>query len=171
MEKHQPVITYLIGFLLLTLGLKFIGLINIESIEILSFLMIIFGISYVFLSFGENKKGVLFTSTVIFLSGVITYIVNNFEFFNSSLLLYPSFFLIIGIAFLMIYIDGNISLIYLAVSLLFLLVGLVLIFLRGNFKGSSFLSSLVNVTMIYWPIIFIAVIVYLLVLRGEKKRR
>lgn len=161
--------TYLAGFMLIALGLKFLGVIRISSIEILGFMMMIFGISYVFLSFGKNRKGLLFTSSVIFLVGVTVFLVNNFNFFNTSALLYPAAMFIFGISFLMVFIDGDTSLVYLIVSVAFFIMGVVITAIKGKLSLRVFFASLLEVAVSYWPVIFIVVVVYLLVLRIEHK--
>lgn len=171
MEKHQPVIIYLAIFLLASLVLKMTGLINVSSIELLAYMLIIFGISYVFLSFGNNRKGILFTATIIFLMGVSVYLFNNFEFFDPTRLIYPSLVFMMGIGFLMIYIDGGLGLGYLIVSLGLIIFGMVLTFIRGDFSGSSFFHSLISVAGKYWIIIIISILIFLLIIFQEKRRR
>jgi len=170
LEKHQPVIIYMAVFLLFSLLLRITGLIEIENLELLSYMLMIFGISYLFISFGRNRKGVLFTSTVIFLTGILMYLLSNFEFFVPSRMLYPSIIFIAGTAFLMIYIDGGLSKRYLFISTGLIVFSLILIFIRGDFKGSSFLNSLIIVAGKYWIILLLVIIIFLLIVSNEKKR-
>ncbi len=162
MEKHQSIISYLLILLLFLILLKITGFINIHSVELLGYVFIFFGLSYVFNSFGNRRKGVLFTSTIIFLVGVVLFIISNFEIQQQSKLIIPSFLLIIGIGLLMTYIDGNQLTYFLILSLLFIIAGIIITIIHGEITFHSFCSSFLGVTEKYWSVILISAGIFLL---------
>ena len=162
MEKHQSIISYLLILLLFLILLKITGFVNIHNIELLGYVFIFFGLSYVFNSFGNSRKGVLFTSTVIFLVGVVLFIISNFEIQQLSKLIIPSSLMIIGIGLLMTYIDGNQLTYIFILSLLFIAAGVIVTITNGGITFRSFYSSFLGVAEKYWPVLLIFVGVFLL---------
>ena len=162
MEKNQPIISYLLTLLFLLVLLKIIGIINIHNIELLGYVFIFLGLSYVFNSFGNNKKGVLFISTVVFFVGLVMFVISNFELQQISKLIIPSFLMIIGIGFLMTYIDGDQITIVFILSLLFITSGIIITISHGVVTITSFCLSFINVIEKYWPVLLIFAGVFLL---------
>jgi hypothetical protein len=155
MEKHQSIISYLLTLLLILILLKIFGIINIHNSELLSYVLIFGGLSYVFHSFGNQKKLVLFTSTIIFLIGISLFIFSNFEIIRISSLIVPSSLIIIGVAFIMTYLDGHSPTFVLVLSLLLISCGIITTITRSHITFNSFLSSLGVITLNYWPVIII----------------
>lgn len=162
MDKHQYIITNLLILLLLIVFLKITGIIHIQNIELLSYMFIFFGLSYAFNSFGKNRPGLLFTSTVIFLFGIILFIISTFEILEPSHLVLPAILLIIGIGFLIVWIDGEMKNQILILSFIFLLSGIILIILKRSLSLRSFGVSLVDMTLKYWPVLLIFAGVFLM---------
>jgi hypothetical protein len=116
----------------------------------------------VFNSFGNRRKGVLFTSTVIFLVGLVLFIISNFELQHLSKLVVPSSLMIIGIALLMTYLDGDQLPYILILSLFLITAGIIITITQGGITFHSFFSSFVGVTAKYWSILIIFVGIFLL---------
>lgn len=155
MEKHQSIISYLLILLIFLILLKITGIINLHNVELLGYVFIFFGLSYTFNSFGSNRKGVLFASTIIFLVGLVLFIISNFEIQHISKLIIPSSLMIIGIGLLMIYIDGGQKTYLLLLSLLFIAAGIIITITHGEISFPSFISSFIRVVEKYWPLILI----------------
>jgi hypothetical protein len=162
LEKHQSIISYLLTFLLILILLKITGIIHFNNIELLSYLLIFFGLSYTFNSFGNNRKGLLFVSTVIFLIGLVLFIISNFEIQQVSRLIVPSSFMIIGIGLLMTYIEGNHVTFVFVLSLLLIVAGLIITITNGEITIYSFLSSCIGIMEKYWSVLLIFLGVFFL---------
>jgi hypothetical protein len=162
LEKHQSIISYLLIFLLFLILLKITGLINIHNVELLSYIFVFFGLSYLFNSLGDNRRGVLFTSTVIFLIGIVLFVISNFEIQHLSELIIPSALMIIGVGLLLIYIDGITAPFFLFMSLLFMTAGIIISITNGGITFHSFGYSFMGVIKKYWPVLIIFVGVFLL---------
>jgi len=155
LEKHQQIIKNLLFLLLVLIFLKLTGIIHIQSIELLGYLFIFFGLNYAYDSFGKNRQGVLFTATVIFLIGLILFVISKFEILQPSHLILPSVLLIIGVGLLMVWIDGEMKNQVITLSVIFLLSGIILTILKGSITFRSFFISLADMTAKYWPVLLI----------------
>lgn len=162
MKKRQSIISYLLILLILLILLKITNFININNVELLAYVFIFFGLSYVFNSFGNNRKGTLFTSTVIFLVGLVLFTISNFEIQHISRLIIPSSLMIIGIGFLMTYIDGDQVTYSLILSLLFIAAGIIITITFGEITFRSFYSSFIGVTEKYWSVLIIFAGIFLI---------
>ena len=167
MEKHQSILSYLLILLLFFILLKITGIINIRNIELLGYVLILFGLSYVFNSFGNNRKGVLFTSTIIFLCGMVLFIISNFEITQPSKLIIPSSLMIVGIGLLMTYIDSTQITYILLLSLLFIAAGIIVTIMHGEINFHSFCLSIVGVVEKYWSVLIIFTGIFLIFRKGN----
>ena len=167
MEKHQSIISYLLILLIFLILLKITGFINIHNVELLGYVFITFGLSYVFNSFGNNRKGVLFLSTIIFLVGLVLFIISNFEIQHLSKLIIPSSLMIVGIGLLMTYIDGDQVTYVLLLSLLFIASGIIITITHGELTFHLFLSSILGITEKYWSVLLIFAGVFFLFRKGK----
>jgi hypothetical protein len=167
LEKRQSIISYLLTFLLILILLRIIGIINLNNIELLSYLLIFFGLSYTFNSFGKNRRGLLFISTVLFLIGLVFFIISNFEIQQMSKIIVPSSLMIIGIGLFMTYLDGNHVIFVFILSLLLIVSGIIITITHGEITISSFFSSCIGITEKYWAVLLIFLGVFLL-FRKEK---
>jgi len=167
LEKHQSIISYLLILLLVLILLKITGFIIIHNIELLGYVFIFFGLSYVFSSLGNNRRGVLFTSTVIFLIGVALFIISNFEIQQLSKIIVPGSLMIIGIGLLMTYIDGNQMTYILILLLLFMAAGIIITITHGELTFRSFIYSFLMVTEKYWSVVLIFAGIFLLFRKGN----
>jgi hypothetical protein len=167
MEKHQSIISYLLTFLLILILFKILGVVNLYNTDLLSYLLVFLGLSYAYNSFGNNRKGILFASTVVFLIGLMLFVISNFEIQQVSKIILPSSMMIIGIGLLMIYIDGHKVTYLFVLSLLFILVGVIISITRGRLTFISFLSSGVSIAGKYWP--FLVIFAGILLLYRKRK--
>jgi hypothetical protein len=167
LRKHQSIISYLLILLIFLILLKIVNHIDIPNIELLSYIFIFIGLSYVFTSFGNNRKGILFTSTVIFLVGLVLFTISNFEIQHMSKLIVPSSLMIIGIGFLMTFIDGDQVKYLLVLSLLFIAAGIIITITYGEITFRSFFYSFIGFAEKYWSVVLIFGSVFLLFRKGN----
>jgi hypothetical protein len=167
LNKHQSIISYLLIFLVFLIVLKIANIINIHNVELLGYVFIFLGLSYVFNSFGNRRKWILFTSTVIFLVGLVLFTISNFEIQHISKLIIPSSLMIIGIGLLMTYINGDQVSYVFVLSLLFIAAGIIIIIMYGGITFRSFISSFIEVTEKYWPVLLVFAGVFLLFRKGN----
>ena len=94
MNKPRSILTYTLSFLILAVIFKLIGFLRVNNEEILAYTFIFYGISSVYLSMGKDKKFRVFLGTVVFLIGIIFFVLNNFDITNLSRIIFPSVILI-----------------------------------------------------------------------------
>ena len=137
------------------------GVIDLDNLEIFSYSLMFYGISSVYISMGKNRKLQLFVGTSVFLTGIVLFLVSDFEIFNSSRLLFPSIILILGISCFMLFLDNTGDKAILFISLIFLLLGSVYSVSFGGLRPLSFLNSLYYVAMKYWFVIILTIVIIL----------
>lgn len=169
MRIYQLIFTYLLLFLGLALILKFFGLISLTGSEILSYALIFYGISDVYLSIGNNRKISLFFGTMFFLVGIIFYVLNNFLIFWESQLLLPSLLIVPGVAYLMLNYDNPSNKKFLIIGTILIFVGFLVIIINGQFNLLLFYQSLFKISSLYWQIALVAAGILILLSLEEKK--
>ena len=166
-KHHQSILIYLLTFLALSILLKFWGIIDFDNREIFGYGLIFYGISLVYISFGNNQRGRLFIGSIIFLSGLFLYIISKFEFFQESALLVPALLLIFSISFLMLFLDNLHDKTVLLVSVLFFISGTIVTIYNGEISFPVFLNAIWHITLNYWPVVIIAVGIILIIHREK----
>lgn len=167
MIKLQPILIYALAFLIISLILKLFGLIYLDNIELLAYTFIFYGISSVYVSFGNNKRFQLFIGTTAFLIGIIFFLVSNFDIFNSSSLIFPSALLILGICSWMLFLDNTDDKAVLFISIIFILLGVIYSISVGTLRIGSFLNSIFSITIKYWIVALITLIIIILLKRDD----
>ena len=169
MRKYQSILTYLLLFLSLTLLLEFFGIINLPSSEIISYALIFYGISDVYLSLGRNHKYSLFLGTVFFLIGILLFVLNNFIVFWEPTLLFPTVLFIPGVAYLMLYLDNPSNKRFPIIGIVLITAGLIATIIKGQFNFTSFYTSFLRIAAIYWQIVLLIAIILILISFEERK--
>lgn len=169
MRIYQFILTYLLLFLTLSLVLKFFGVLLISGSEILSYGLIFFGISSVFVSFGNKQKYSLFLGTVIFLTGLLIFFVERFLIFWSSPIFLSASAFILGISFLMLFFDELKNKTYLFIGIFFILAGFLLTLLFGHISLLLFVESIFDVAINYWLIVAIVLAILVLIRWQERE--
>ena len=166
-KHHQSILIYLLTFLALSILLKFWGIIDFDNREIWGYGLIFYGISLVYISFGNNQRGRLFLGSIIFLSGLFLYLISKFEFFQVSVLIIPALLLLFSISFFMLFLDNYHDRTVLLISVLFFISGTVVTLFNGEISFPVFLNSIWHIVLNYWPVVLIAVAIILIIHREK----
>lgn len=169
MFKNHSIITYLLIFLVLSVLLKIVEIINISYTELAGYALIFYGIGTVYISMGKKKRNLLFIGAVLFLIGVELIIVNNYDFLSLSNVVLPSIFFILGTAFMVLFIDDLSNRLLLVISIIFLISGILFFTKLGTFNFPDFLKSTLSITVKYWPVIIIVTALILLLKKDNKE--
>jgi hypothetical protein len=164
---HAVVDIILIAVLIVYL-LRFFGIINISAENIVAYGLSSFGIVTVYFSLGTHRKGLLFTSTLFFLLGVIIYTTNHYTFMDSRVILVPAVLFLAGAGFLMLYIDDTSNRVFLISSAVLIASFIIYTVVGKNIRVLSLSSALTNFFLDYYPIFIILIGVSLLVNRRHK---
>jgi hypothetical protein len=170
LKSYQPLIIYLLIFLSLSIVLDITGILNIDKLEIISYGFIFFGIGLVYVSFSREQNLILFFGSMIFLTGIVLFLLANFEFRNTGELFIPSIFFIIGFAFLMVFLNNTESRILLYFSLILIIIGTGFTAFLGSLTVENFLISFLNIASKYWLIILVVLGIILLIKFEERRK-
>lgn len=153
------------GIVVLAL-LKIFDVVTITTGDISAALLVLVGIGIVINYFGENAAAILFIGNAFFFLGVLIFLYQNFLFENDRILMWQSIPFILGMSFLLLFVDQTAKKIYFALSLLFLFVFGVLLFNFGSFNLSSAVVSARLLIEDYY--IFILVLLLMIVIASRK---
>jgi hypothetical protein len=166
-KHHQSILIYLLTFLALSILLKLWGIIDFDNNEIWGYGLIFYGISLVYISFGNNQRGRLFIGSIIFLAGLFLFIISKFEFFQVSILIIPALLLIFSISFFMLFLDNLKDKTVLLISVIFFIAGTIDTLYNGEISISTFFDSILQITLNYWPVVLIAIGIILIIHREK----
>ena len=167
--NNQPILLYLLIFLALATALKLMGVIDIQSTELIGYAMIFYGINLVYTSFGKKERGILFAGTSLFLIGLLIFLTNHFEFLNEREIIFPSILFIAGISFLMLFFDDTSKKNFFIISATLIFTAIAVTAILGNITLPLFFNSVVNITVKYWPVAVITIGIILILHRENKK--
>jgi hypothetical protein len=147
--------------------LKLINFIRITDNSFFSYALLLYGIVAVYSSFNTNRKVFLFLSTALFMTGVLLFILENFDVINPNILILPAIIFIFGAGFLILYLENFSNKIFLYNSLWLFLFSLIFIVVSRyhlfrsvfNFCGKLFLD--------YYPLLIIITGILLIIRRKE----
>ncbi len=146
------------GSILISLGLLLIVntltefLPGIESVE--ASLYILAGVTGVYIYFNSNRKVLLILSVVIFLIGVYNLLLNRFDLLNKSTFAFPVLMIFSGIVFLYLFFDDTKERIFLLLSILSVLIG-IMAFKYNYYWYFRFANNLTQLMFLYKEIFLI----------------
>lgn len=169
MRTLQSLAAYLIIFLILAVASDFLGIIEFESIELISYSFIFAGIGLSYWSLGSSKSIPLFFGTAAFLIGILIFITFKYDFKDASMLTLPSILLITGVSLLMsTYISGVKAVAILGV--IFVTAGIIFTILLGNINFETLINAAASIIKNYWLILLIVIGIILILTIDEKRR-
>ena len=166
--QNKLILVYLLVFLSAIILLRMIGIIHIANGELFGYALIIYGLSLFYTSFIERKKTLLFLGSVLFLSGLLLFLLENFEFANINQLLLPSAAFILSISSFMVYISDTVKKLPLYISVILLAAAIGITALMSDQGLPGFFNNIVSVASKYWTILVILTIVIILVSKDTK---
>jgi hypothetical protein len=138
------------------------GIFNYSLIVVSGYVLIVYGFTLVYSSFGGEDRASLFAGTALFLLGIIFFLTGFVDFPVPVRMIIPAFMFITGIGFLILFLDDSYNIILLILSASFIILGLAATVLWGSISVSSFIRNIGVITLRYWPVILISAgIIYL----------
>ena len=138
------------------------GVFNNSLVVISGYVLIVYGFTLAYSSFGSKEKASLFAGTALFLLGIIFFLTGFVDFPVPQRMVIPVFMFITGIGFLILFVDDSYNIILIILSASFIILGLSATALWGNISISSFTRNIGVITLRFWPVLLIAAgIVYL----------
>jgi len=131
--------------------------------------LIFYGINLVYTSFGQSRATILFMGSSLFLVGLLLFLLNNFSFADPGEIIFPSILFIVGINFLMLFLDNPDRRKYLAVSVTSIISGIIVTAILGSVTIKSFYKTALDISAKYWPVLLVAVVLLFIIHREGKK--
>ena len=157
-------------FLAALIFLRTLGFITVSDSELIGYGLMIYGLSIFYSSYIKRRKLLLFIGSGIFLSGVLFFLIGNFELWNIDQLLIPASLLTFSIGFFMVYLSDTSTknMLYLALILLTAGIGVIALVSKTGIDG--YFENIILITKIYWPVIIILFFVVVLVNKDAKEK-
>lgn len=165
---NNLLVVYLVTFLALLIFLRAIGIITVTNSELIGYGLIIYGLSLYYSSYINRNKIILFIGSGIFLSGVLFFLIGNFELCNIDKLLIPASLFIFSISLFMVYLSDTYHKSTMYFALILFTIGIKAMALISVNGIGSYFENAVLITRIYWPVLIILFIVVALVNRTAK---
>lgn len=167
---NKLLVIYLLTFLAVLIFLRIIGIITVTDSELIGYGLIIYGLSLFYSSYINRKKLILFIGSGIFLSGVLFFLIGNFELWNLYQLLIPASLFIFSISFFMVYLSdtSHKNTMYFALILFTIGIGAMALISVNGVEG--YFENALLITRIYWPVLIILFVVVALVNRNAKEK-
>lgn len=137
------------------------GFLKVDGSVIISYGMLLYGIISVYLSIGTGQKGFLFLNAVVFMTGVVLFVINYFVFLSPKLLLIPASYFVLSAGFLILYIDNRNEKLFLIISAVSFLVSVVIIISCGSTPFKNLLFDVSELILKYFPIVIVLIGLYL----------
>ncbi|UCH65036.1 MAG: hypothetical protein JSW63_10545 [Ignavibacterium sp.] len=167
---NNLLIVYLITFLAALIFLRTLGFINVSDSELIGYGLMIYGLSIFYTSFIQRKKLMLFIGSGIFLSGVVFFLIGNFDLWNIEQLLIPASLFIFSIGLFMVYLSDTSQKIMFYLTLILFTAGIGAMVLVSTTGIDDYFENTLLITRIYWPVMIILFFVVVLVNRNAKEK-
>ncbi|GBD86401.1 hypothetical protein BMS3Abin03_00320 [bacterium BMS3Abin03] len=160
---------YLLLFLLILTVLRMYEIITFNNNELIGYALIIYGLSVYYSSYIKTKKVGLVLGSAIFLTGVVFFILGNFEIANATQIIIPSVILITSLSIFMLYVYDVTKKISLYIALILFSAGVAYIGFGSVHGYRNFIFYISEISVRYWPVLVILVIISILTNKGLKK--
>jgi len=164
---NRTIAAFVLGFLIVSVLLSLFGLIDIRTEDILGYAIIILGLSLVYPAFKTEKKLMVFVGSGIFLTGIAVLVFSSFELNANEKFITPLLLIILGISLFMVYISDTSRKLFLIISVVTTIIGLVIIYLQKPFDILKLFQVVIPVLGVIWPIFLILVVIAILIRRGD----
>jgi len=135
----------------------------------LSLIFLIYGIIAYPLSFGSSNKALLFTSTLLFLIGIELMLPEIFVIKVYTGFIATSLLLILGAAFLILFLSDKTKKTFLSVSVILILLGLLISHIDKLWWLATYLDSLGLLFIDVWPVLIVILGASILVAKNNEK--
>lgn len=159
---NKTIAALVLGFLVVSILLSLLGIIDIRAEDVLGYAIIILGLSLVYPAYRSNQKLIIFVGSGIFLTGIAIIIFSSFELNAGAKFITPLLLIITGISLLVVYLSEISKKIFLIISVIALTSGTVMIYYQKPSGIAHIISSVYPVIEVVWPVFLILVVIIIL---------
>lgn len=168
MKISRNLILYVFFFFCILLILRLTGIISISMGEIIGYGFLFWGAGIVYQFWGSDYNTLIFSGTVLFLSGIFLYVINNFEFFITGKIIFPAILFICSAGFFMLYLNRLQQKTFLFASLVMLISGSIITAGIGNLQWNIFMISFKGLLIGVVPVFVVFLIIIILLNKKQK---
>ncbi len=147
---------------LVSIGLVVVGIlillgnynmVIIETQVATTYLLLFYGLIFVITSMNGNSRGLLILGSLLFMAGLILFIVSEFEILNPVKTVLPSILISFGAAFFLLFVDNSKEKVFLFISVILMGTSVSLIFVLKDHYLYSLANSVSFLILEFWPIL------------------
>lgn len=146
-----------LGFIIAAIGvvylLKSTGVYALNHVVYYYYLLQFIGVFFVFTSIGNNKRAVLFLGAVLFMTGLIFFLQDQYEILNPIKIILPSVLITFGSGFFLLFIDNKKEKAFLVLSVILFAVGLLVIKMTGIYTSLDTANRMIFRMFEFWPVL------------------
>lgn len=169
MSVPSRIVLYSVAFIMLAAAARFLGLTDMTFNLSLTISLIFCGMGIFIFYYGTHKTMHLFISSLLFFSGLLIFIFDNFLLDSFSAVILPSVFLMLGFSFLIIFIENIKKVKILIPAVVFLLLPVIISLYKGTFVFDEFFSAIGEILSLVWVMIaLIGLVLFFIYATGKK---
>ena len=163
MKKLHSLNFYLIVFIIISIFLKFFGLIDLSWIKIIAYAGLFWGMSMFYHSYLNQYRNGVFSGAILFQVGVTLFVQSLFELYEPARIFIPAVLILIGTSLLLANLLVKISKFPVVLSIIFIVMGVLLMISRGESTLALFADSTYQLLKQFWIIIVILSIIIIFI--------
>lgn len=160
--KLNYLVAITIALIIIFLLLSFLNVFSVNFSEIISYLLILTGIYFVYVETTKQNRLMIFIGSILFLLGTFFIIVKNFNLQTNKRIAIPLILIFSGAGLLIVYITTSAKKTVLIISALLLSAGLSLFMFQSRFGIDSFIKSVLPVLNFLWPVFIILIVLIII---------
>src|SRR4030042_3203831 len=147
------------GYTFITFGLIYLinpfNVINPDNYTVISILLMIAGISAVYLSFYSNRRAGVYLATITFLYGICLYVSNHYSIIGQNIIYLPTIFFLTGAGFIMLFIENMKAKAFLISGTILIFFSLLFTFVITSGYLLIFANRISGYILDFWPAVLI----------------
>ena len=168
MKKTQLISALLLGFVILSVLLSGIGIIDVSMNQIFNYSIITLGIMMVYPGFTDNNKILIFFGSAVFLIGVVFLVQTDYEVYDLDKITTSLVLIISGSSLFIVFVSDTNNKLLLIFSAILWIAGMVLLLINSSIEAGRFFQAIINVGLNFWYIFLLALIIIVLFNRWAK---
>lgn len=160
--KLNDLALIIIFFIIIFFFLSIFKIISVPFTDILSYSLLIIGITLVYGESLRQNRLTVFLGSIIFLLGVYLLVSGHFNLNIDASMSIPLILILAGSGMLVLHISTSTKFIFLLISVLLLATGIAYFIIKSHWSFGSFFQSVPPIINFLWPVIIIIVVLVLL---------
>lgn len=171
MTPSKSILVLIIVFVWVSVLLTLFGAIDLGYSEIIAFSLMLLGIAIYYPAYNKKTNNGIFWGSVIFLSGIVSFISANYELPGTSEIIIPAILFIISFSLFLIFLSDTGKKLFLWISLFVGAVGGFTLYDRGNPVLDTFFNAIISLSEKFWIVLLLAAVTIVILNLENKKNQ